>query len=383
MFPEAESLLCIWHVEKNVEKNCRKYFHTAEDWDAFYAAWGRVMYAKTLDEFTSEWEGLVDVYNPRFALAVCYLEDELIRPLKRKFVTYWTNQHLHFGNRATSRGECNNGRLKQQLGGCSTGDLKTVVEAIETLLQNEWSEYLIKLNEAKMRIANDIRRTPLFRDLLGKVSPFALRLMLPQYLLIQNDQMKACTKTFSTTLGLPCAHKMEECGLGADQGLRLEDIHVHWHLRLANNDGDDLDDFLRVNEPATVRPTGRPPGARNKRRRVHSDYESTRRDPSGFEYSRELFVQAVANVERRTNEERRNEPSSGPSDPPINLPIDPALTGPLTAHGVAQQEEEARANAFFGPTTQERGGGRARGRGGRGGSHPLNARGSEGQFGVI
>ena len=220
-----------------------------------------------------------------------------------------------------------------------------------------------------MRLTNDIRRIPLFRDLLGKVTPFALRKMLPQYLLIQNNQIKACTKTFTTTVGLPCAHKMEARGLGSDQVLKLEDIHVHWHIRLAN-ESEDLDDLLRVNEPTTVRPPGRPLGARNKRRRNQPDNKDTRRDPSGFEYSRALFEQAVANLEGRTTQEPHIEPSGGPSDHPIDPPIDPALAGHITANGVAQQEEEALANAFFGPPpAQQRGrgrGGRARG-GGRGG----------------
>ena len=37
VFPEADTLLCIWHIDKNVETHCRKYFDTVKNWEDFYA----------------------------------------------------------------------------------------------------------------------------------------------------------------------------------------------------------------------------------------------------------------------------------------------------------------------------------------------------------
>ena len=113
VFRDAETLLCIWHIDKNVEKHCRQFSDTSEAWDDFYQGWHRVMYTTTQEEFTYEWDALQEVYSYDYPFAVTYLVAKLMTPFKRKFVTYWTNQHLHFGNRATSRGECNNGRLKR------------------------------------------------------------------------------------------------------------------------------------------------------------------------------------------------------------------------------------------------------------------------------
>ena len=409
-----------------METQCRQDFNTKDDWEDFYEGWHRVMYAKTEEEFTYEWDTLQDVYNQEKPFAIAYLADKLIHPLRRRFVTYWTNEHLHFGNRATSRGESQNGRLKQQLGGCSIGDLKAVVEAIDVLLTKEHSEFLIALGEAKMRLSKDLRRVPIFRDLFAKVAPFALRQMLPQYVLIEKQQMKPCTKTFTTTMGLPCAHKMEERMRDPGGVLRLEDIHTHWHLKVTNQDDErdeNLDDLLHINEPSTIRPAGRPPGARNKRRRQRDHEDSTTRDPSGFEYSRALFEEAIANTQRSTNQEPPIDPlitqpsshsSQGPLYDPHSQPHSQThFAAPITAQGVAQQEEEAIALAFFGrPTTRQRGGdrrrvgrgrGRGRGRGiltampdrsnnttttdggrGRGLGYDISyARGHESQFGVL
>ena len=176
--------------------------------------------------------------------------------------------------------------------------MKITGDAIDILLNNERSEYLIALDEAKIRLTEDLRRVPIFRDLLTKVTPFALRKMLPEYTLVQTHQMKPYTKVFGATMGLPYAHKMEERMPGPGGVLKLEDIHSHWHLKTAN--AMDSDDLLRINEPATVIPRGRPPGSRNKRRRQPDNEETTRRDPSGFEYSRALFERAVANAQRFT-----------------------------------------------------------------------------------
>ena len=301
ILPGATSLLCIWHVNNNVEKHCLNLFANKEDWEDFYAGWQRVIFATTLEEFTIEWDALQEVYREDYPTAIIYLADKLINPLKHKFVAYWTNQATHFNNRATSRGESNNGKLKRHLHACSTGNLHAVVDSISVLLKNEYSQYLIEHNEAKMRLASNVRNIIPFRDLFTKVSPFALEAMRKQYNLVRNHQMKPCTGYFTTTMGLPCAHKIEACMNREPCLLKLEDIHSHWYLKEIATGGDDegineapnLDDLLQINEPAKVKPPGRPPGSRNKRRRQKED---TRRDPSGFEYAREVFDAAMRRV---------------------------------------------------------------------------------------
>ncbi len=122
VFPEAAHMLCIWHVHNYVVAKCSKYFDDTEDFNAFNKDWERVMYAKTEEEFDREWDVLQEDYGDEYPFAIQYLADKLI-PRKKKFVTFYTNQSLHFNNRATSRGESNNGKLKRQLGGSSVGKI--------------------------------------------------------------------------------------------------------------------------------------------------------------------------------------------------------------------------------------------------------------------
>ena len=36
VFPRTANLLCIWHIEKNILKNCKSHFDKEEDWRDFY-----------------------------------------------------------------------------------------------------------------------------------------------------------------------------------------------------------------------------------------------------------------------------------------------------------------------------------------------------------
>ena len=90
IFPLAEHMLCIWHIENNITTNCRKHFDDDEAWESFKNDWYKVMYATTEQEFNHEWDVLQQDYTADFPFVMIYLADNLI-PRKRKFVSFWTN----------------------------------------------------------------------------------------------------------------------------------------------------------------------------------------------------------------------------------------------------------------------------------------------------
>ena len=121
-----------------------------------------------------------------------------------------------------------------------SGDLKSVVDKINGLLSTKYQDYLIDVGDNKMRLPRYLKR-PIVRDLFTKVSIHALKLMEPQWLLLlhrdTNGPLSPCTRTFSSTLGLPCAHIMEQRLAHNGGVLKLEDIHSHWYLE--NPEGED------------------------------------------------------------------------------------------------------------------------------------------------
>ncbi len=53
--PTSQVLLCIWHINKNVTKNCKSMFPTIDSWKVFYSQWEKIMYSTTEHEFECQW----------------------------------------------------------------------------------------------------------------------------------------------------------------------------------------------------------------------------------------------------------------------------------------------------------------------------------------
>lgn len=58
LFPDSDHLLCRWHVNMNVVKNCKKHFATAEVWERFYSTWQVVLNSRTEAEYDVHLENL-------------------------------------------------------------------------------------------------------------------------------------------------------------------------------------------------------------------------------------------------------------------------------------------------------------------------------------
>jgi hypothetical protein len=107
-------LLCIWHINQNVTANCKKYFPTNEEWEAFYKRWKDVVYATTSEILEERYYALHHDYPDANWGIFDYLEEHLW-PRRRKWAKYYTDQVLHFGNTSSSRGEGAHHQVKQEL----------------------------------------------------------------------------------------------------------------------------------------------------------------------------------------------------------------------------------------------------------------------------
>lgn len=285
VFPDAQHLLCIWHVDKNVLSNCHKDFATKEEWETFYIDWHKVMYARTSAEYEARWTALSNTYDQRHPGPMLYLTNDLLRSYKKKFVKCWTDQSLHFNNHATSRSEGSHAKLKRDLTS-SIGDLKTVVDSLELLLINQYQDYVLALEDAKTRLPHELR-LPFLRELIGQVTPFALHRVREQYhiLIRGGGPLTPCTNTFTTTMGLPCVHTIQTRMFDVARGgvVILEDVHPHWRFfkPSVTRPGVEIEvtpppmnPILLIQNPAVVRPKGRPVGAKGRARRQQNEDQS-------------------------------------------------------------------------------------------------------------
>ncbi|KAI1002835.1 hypothetical protein K3495_g5371 [Podosphaera aphanis] len=284
------------------------------------------------------------------------------------FVKCYIKKLLHLDTTTTQRAESAHRAPKTQLG-FSTGDLRTVVNSIELLLENQLDDLRQKLSSAKNVIAHQ-HRIPIFRKILNDVPAYGLWRVYGQYQkflksLEPNGQpLGICTGVFEMKMGLPYSHRIKELHLSG-QVLQAEDLQPHWRypkprmLCLTANDesrtyitpddvdshsaldplvlNDDpasqlqdekLDEVLNVEELSIVRRKSRLKGSVNKRQKIFDN--STRREPSFFEIdqisltetirvtSSQILQVSLSQPSRSTSRQSCGRQNAGPRGPPCS-----------------------------------------------------------------
>jgi hypothetical protein len=155
-----------------------------------------------------------------------------------------------------TRCESSHKYIKRYLGGKKTkGSLFTAWQKIEASIRDQLMD-VETLAACKHRTSPlDIDRT-VFRPVFGVVTWYAIRRVIAHCESMKHP-LKPCTGTFTRSMGLPCAHVVDERkALG---GLRLQDFNGHWFW-------DRNDPRVPLREPRRVRTSiGNQPQARTRR----------------------------------------------------------------------------------------------------------------------
>ena len=183
------NILCVWHIEKNVLANCKKYFERAEVFDIFMSGWNNVVYSTTEAFFEENQREFELVYKEQKD-ALEYIKN-ICFPWKEKFVTAWIDKHLHFGNRSSSRAEGAHAKLKLYLQ-VSTRGFHEVKEKISLEVEHEFNEIRVKLPSERIFKFITVAICRLFRELHSHVSHFALKEIYKQYGKIKGGNIYKC-----------------------------------------------------------------------------------------------------------------------------------------------------------------------------------------------
>ncbi|KAI0995103.1 hypothetical protein K3495_g13076 [Podosphaera aphanis] len=108
-----------------------------------------------------------------------YVQQTWLIPWRHYFMKCYTNKLLHLDTATTQRAESAHRALKTQLG-FSIGDLRTVVNSIELLLENQLDDLWQKLSSAKNVIAHQ-HRIPIFLNIINDVPASGLWKVYSQY----------------------------------------------------------------------------------------------------------------------------------------------------------------------------------------------------------
>jgi hypothetical protein len=167
-----------------------------------------------------------DLYNVTHLECMNYLTEIYIVRFKTRFVQCYINQKLHFETTVISRDEETHAMLKRNLN-LSIDDLKIVVNSIDLLLFNQRHDYLLTIDETRMRYLKKLQIN-IFRNLRSFVTSYAMRLILKQYhrLTIESTALSVCINSFTISMSLFCSHRIQK-RMFNDQLLLIEDIHSH------------------------------------------------------------------------------------------------------------------------------------------------------------
>jgi hypothetical protein len=196
VFPTSHQVLCIWHMNQNILKNCKPIFSDVEpnEYDAFYLDWNNLVYINSVEQFELEYQKFIFNWS-RYPRAVSYIQRN-IYPFKERFVSAFTSNFRHLGSVSTSRAEGLNGQIKRYIVS-SREDLLGSANAIKLAVDNQINEIKILVEQEK--ITNYHRFGPLFSRVTKKISRFALDKVLEQ---LQLDRpLRNCPGSFNRVYG--------------------------------------------------------------------------------------------------------------------------------------------------------------------------------------
>ena len=292
LLPRVPQLLCIWHVNKNVQTKAQREWRTADgktneerkalqdQRDAFMGRWTGVVYAKTETDFKSRWDALLSDYKGQEAL--CEYLRKFQYPFRHQWARAWTSQYRHYSTTSTSPIEGMHKVLKDYLM-TSANDLLRVVERIGHMVENQYDKYKDNLASAWNTIKHEhcFEKMPFLPDGIHQIiTPSAIEHVRKQDELRKEHQRERrflpCTGSFEKTNGLPCYHTLQAV---KDAGSRLRMAHFdddHWHFKRRQGQPLPLPaprPYQFVLDPLTIRP----------KRGLKKGKASTRRVPSAFE----------------------------------------------------------------------------------------------------
>jgi len=309
IFPDSPHLLCIWHINNDVEAHCRELWKkeisttkdhtTAEErstfvesrWTDLRDLWQATIYATTEDEFEASWALITSKYWDEYPEIISYLADTWLCH-KEKFCLAWTNKVTHYGNAVTSRAESIHHAIKKDLPSRLL-HLHDVWQLLSLYLTRTANELKHKLGYERSKI-KDSHRKAILVPLHHHISHHAIDKVLEhcqQFNLFANSEAELipCTKAFTTTLGLPCAHLVQE-KLRANELLQLDNFHPQWYL---DNPAvrPPIDPLLLIRDPVKIRARGKDNGKKGPRELIQ--VERGRRATAGKTAKAQLLERPV------------------------------------------------------------------------------------------
>ena len=341
LLPEVPQLLCVWHINKNVQTKAQHVWRNADAQTPeekekmkqkrtdFLARWDQVVSAKTELAFYEMWQKLLHDYSSQREL--CNYLKEYQYPNRFQWAAAWTSRHQHYGTITTSAAEGKHKVLKDYIR-TFQGNLLTVIHQLKEMILTQYKKYIKSLADAKHTIKFNHKPSkmpylpPGIHDI---VTPKAIEHVRQQELLSQKHRENGfnppCTHSFERIYGLPCYHTINRYKQWGERIPIDQFDNDHWRYQRQTGRDIPLRPFEHIREPLPMPGRGRP-------RRNES---STRRDPSAFERpvppTAPQAPQTLAEFLNQisTAQQLVSRPSSSGSSITISIPV--TISAPVSA----------------------------------------------------
>ncbi|XP_021753827.1 uncharacterized protein LOC110719236 [Chenopodium quinoa] len=253
VFPGTSHLLCRWHINKDMEARVTAMFKSNKIGASFKnGKWKRIMDTATEEDYEAAVENMKDKWAS-FPAVIQYVENTWLCH-KTKFVTFWTNQVLHYGNTSTCRVESQHSAVKMWFDS-STGSLDTVWARVHSHIGNQIIAIRNGLEASRSKIGQKYRQLPLSR-INGKVSQHCLKVLDEETRRMRELSYQVherCGCAMRVTHGFPCACQIHD-SLAAGTGLYIRQIHPFWRtLVIGSGDGGTVPDNDSTEDAAHFR----------------------------------------------------------------------------------------------------------------------------------
>jgi hypothetical protein len=280
IFKDSISLLCLWHIMKNIETRVRPIISkqmkdlpnlegqqkTINEWRSVKAKFMQIILEPTEDGMEARKALFLEsLSDPIYQSAIDYIEKQWFGDRAKRFMRCYLTGILHYDELTSSRVEGAHHQIKKELRS-STSDILATMQVVSRVVSYTNLQAFNSIQDEIYRHPVDLQ-VPLFRNILSQISRNAIRRVYntwQEYLRSEKQKpLPSCTQYHMKSLGLPCNHVIKDL---IDSGQSLLPSHFdqqHWLLlpnRVIQTNRWRIRRIgrVRINEPAQVKGVGRP-----------------------------------------------------------------------------------------------------------------------------
>ena len=122
------NLLCRRHISVDVQKYLTRLVKSKVGEKKLSSCWKSIVNAQTIQTYELAVGDLIQRFE-EYPIFLQYVHNTWLDPHREKFVSYWVDQHLHYGSVTTNRVESAHSQLKRDLQS-ARGDFLHVINEI-------------------------------------------------------------------------------------------------------------------------------------------------------------------------------------------------------------------------------------------------------------